>query len=307
MRYFFSAWNWFKMQAVSINCIISDVLTYRLVDGEGVTSWEIPSCECCFYERHSKNAGHPKSGAFLLYTEARVTVSASEFDASILDGDVGESCWEMLWKKTKVWIASASYWKRRSPHQIAFSLRIALLPPSMGFWMQVFSPGRPGQVEGDLHRRLCISGLISWGWSIVVMMRQIWFGLYLTIKLKLLNFCGLGGLGVKELEEGQKTVLLKRLLSLFMFLNECFFVQNSHVHTAIVVIASPGFDRSLIEPLLSLFVGPAQRWAPTKLSQLKPSGRDRSFFPFGLSPHFSARRGSQKQSYMVFVFTVIQE
>lgn len=206
------------MQAVSINCIISDVLTYRLVDGE-----ELPvgdSILRVLFTSGTQKCGAPKSGAFLLYTEARSQCQPRNLMLPSWMEMLGILLGNVV-KKTKVWIASASYWKRRSPHQIAFLPCESPASTSMGFGCKLNLAGRSSW--GDLHGRLCISGLISWGWSIVVMMRQIWFD-YIWLLNWSYWILWPWGLGVKELEEGQKTVYWTIIIIVYV-LNECFLFR----------------------------------------------------------------------------------
>ena len=150
----------------------------------------------------------------------QVTVSASEFDASILDGDVGNPVGKCC-EKNKGVDSICLLLEEAVTTSNRFSLRIACFHFD-GFWMQVFHlAGRSSW--GDLHRRLCISGLISWGWSIVVMMRQIWFD-YIWLLNWSYWILWPWGLGVKELEEGQKTVYWTIIIIVYV-LNECFLFR----------------------------------------------------------------------------------
>ena len=184
--------------AVSI-CIILEVPlcpNLSIARLRGVASWRFhpPSA---VYERHldvAASTSQQETWPFPVHQGQGTVVASAGICCKWYKSWM--ECWEYV-GNTKVWIAFASYWKRRH-HIKNFSCLLRLLPlPEPAGWSS----------WGNLHGRLCISGLISWVLSIVVRMRQIKrFDMIWLLKVLNLEVLGSGSKVGNKLQKGNQDI-----------------------------------------------------------------------------------------------------
>lgn len=230
----------------------------------------------------------------------QVTVSASEFDASILDGDVGNPVGKCCEKNKGVDSICLLLEEAVTTSNRFSSLRIACFHFD-GFWMQV-EPGRPVKLRRSspeiVHLGLDILRLKYCGHDEADM---IW--LYLTIKLKLLNFVALGPWG-QRIRGGPKDSLLNDYYHCLCF-KWVFFVQNSMCILQSLSLPALGLIEAWLSPVKPLC------WACTTLGATNYHSWSRvvvtDHFPIWALASLQRKKRIPKAILYGVGFTVIQE